>query len=100
MRLDINLATHPYEDARLFWKRWGGGLALLGLFTLVLLYFTLASWASARQDREMIRERKEQIAARDQERANAEAILNQPANRTVRDQSAFLNDLFERKAFS
>ena len=29
MRLDINLATRPYEDAREFWVRWGLGVGLL-----------------------------------------------------------------------
>jgi len=37
MRLDINLATRPYEDAREFWTRWGLGVGLLALLTLVLL---------------------------------------------------------------
>ncbi len=26
MRLDINLASQPYEDARQFWLRWGTAL--------------------------------------------------------------------------
>jgi len=36
----------------------------------------------------------------DQEKAKAEAILNLPENRSTRDRSQFLNDLFRRKAFS
>lgn len=100
MRLNINLATQPYEDARLFWKRWGAGLAGLGLVTLVLLYFTVAGWLAARQDRTLIDKAEQQIAARDLERSKAQATLNAPQNQTTRDQSAFLNDLFERKALS
>ena len=41
-----------------------------------------------------------EIAQRDQERAQAEAFLSQPQNRTIRDRSQFLNALIERKAFS
>jgi type IV pilus assembly protein PilN len=100
MRLDINLATQPYQDARLFWKRWGVVLAGLSLLTILLLYFTISGWISARQDRAMIHQREEQIAARDQERMQAQALLNAPQNRTIRDRSAFLNDVFERKALS
>ncbi|HEY1462631.1 MAG TPA: PilN domain-containing protein [Terriglobales bacterium] len=100
MRLDINLATQPYQDARLFWKRWGVVLAGLSLVTILLLYFTISGWISARQDRAMIHQREEQIAARDQERMQAQALLNAPQNRTIRDRSAFLNDVFERKALS
>lgn len=40
------------------------------------------------------------IAKRDQDRANAEAFLNRPENRTTRDESQFLNEVIERKAFS
>jgi type IV pilus assembly protein PilN len=100
MRVDINLATRPYEDAGPLWLRWGGALAVLGLFTLILLYSVLAGWAAARKDRSLIALREQQIAARDQERAKAEAILNLPENRSTRDRSQFLNDLFRRKAFS
>ena len=100
MRVDINLATRPYEDAGPLWLRWGGALAVLGLFTLILLYSVLAGWAAARKDRSLIALREQQIAARDQERAKAEAILNLPEDRSTRDRSQYLNDLFRRKAFS
>ena len=100
MLVDINLATRPYEDSGPLWLRWGGALAVLGLFTLVLLYSVLAGWAAARKDRSLIERREQQIAARDQEKAKAEAILNLPENRSTRDRSQFLNDLFRRKAFS
>jgi type IV pilus assembly protein PilN len=100
MRVEINLATRPYEDAGPFWLRWGGALAATAVVTLVLLYTVLAGWSGARRDRSLIAQREEQIAARDQEKAKAEAILNLPENRSTRDRSQFLNDLFRRKAFS
>jgi len=100
MRLDINLATHPYEDAREFWFRWGGALAALGIITLGLLYFTFLGWESARKDRSLIRQRQEQIAARDKEKADAQVLMNLAPNSSTRDRSQFLNDLFYRKSFS
>jgi type IV pilus assembly protein PilN len=100
MRVDINLATRPYEDSGSLWLRWGGALAVLGLFTLMLLYAVLTGWAAARKDRILIAQREQQIAVRDQERTRAEEILNLPENRATRDRSQFLNDLFLRKAFS
>jgi type IV pilus assembly protein PilN len=100
MRLDINLATHPYEDVGSFRLRWGGVLAGLGLLTLLLVYSAVAGWATARKDRDLIRQSQAQIAARDQEKANAEAILNRPENQNTRDRSQFLNQLFQRKAFA
>lgn len=100
MRVDINLASRPYEDQSSFWLRWGGGLAALGVITLVLLYFLFVGWMSAKNDRALIQQREDQIAARNQEKARAEAILNLPENSSTRDRSQFLNDLFQRKAFS
>src|ERR1700730_2581928 len=100
MRVDINLATHPYEDSGPLWLRWGGALAVLGFFTLILLYSVVAGWTSARRDRSLIRQSQQQIAERDQEKVKAEATLNLPENRSTRERSQFLNDLFRRKAFS
>lgn len=100
MRLDINLATRPYEDARQFWLRWGTALGVAVVLTLVLLTFTITGWVNARHDHAKVAEFRAQIAQRDQKRAQAEAFLNQPQNRNTRDQSQFLNELIERKSLS
>src|ERR1700688_2211875 len=100
MRLDINLASRPYEDARQFWMRWGTAAIALGLLTLVLLAADITGWVNARRDRAAIAQKRAMIAERDRIRASAERVLNLPENRSTRDQSQFLNELIERKAFS
>lgn len=100
MRLDINLASQPYEDARQFWMRWGTAVGAAAVLTLVLLALDVTGWMNARRDRAAIAEKRAMIGDRDQLRANAERILNLPQNRSTRDQSQFLNELIERKAFS
>lgn len=100
MRVDINLATHPYEDERLFWMRWGSILGGLSVVLLVLLFLIIHGWEQARSAQRLVASGEQRVAALDGERASAEAILNRPENRTTRDRSQFLNDLFERKAFS
>jgi type IV pilus assembly protein PilN len=100
MRLDINLATRPYEDAREFWVRWGLAVGLLALLTLFLLAWTVRSWQVAGRDRQTIAQLQAQIAERDRERAQAQAFLDMASNRSTRDQSQFLNGLIQRKAFS
>jgi type IV pilus assembly protein PilN len=100
MRVEINLGTLPYEDARQFWVRWGGGLAALILVSLLLLAYTALGWVNASKDRQNMRQYETQIAKLDQEKSTAQAMLNLPQNTNTRDRSAFLNDLFERKAFS
>jgi len=100
MRVDINLASQPYEDARRFWMRWGSALVALGILTLLLLSMTVNGWLGARKDRQLIRQYEQQSAARDQEKSDAMALLNLPQNSSTRDRSQFLNDLFQRKSFS
>ena len=100
MRLDINLATHAYEDSKQFWMRWGIGVALLGCLTLGLLIAAIHGWYDARVDRKKISDLRSQIAQRDQEQASAEEMLNRPENRVMREKSQYLNELIARKAFS
>ncbi len=100
MRIDINLASLPYEDARQFWKRWGTALGILGLLTLVLLVLDITGFVDAHRDRVAMGQKRALIADRDRLRAEADRILNRPENRTTRDQSRYLNELIERKAFS
>ena len=100
MRLDINLASQPYEDARQFWMRWGTAVGAVGLLTLVLVTMTITGWVNARRDHAAIAQTQAKIADRDQTRAEAERFLNLPKNRTTRDESQFINDLIDRKTFS
>ena len=100
MRIEINLASQPYEDSRRFWTYWGTGLALLALVTLLLGFMAVSGFIQASRERARIAGLQKQIAAYDQEKSRAEAMLNLPENRIVRDRSRFLNDLFQRKTFS
>jgi type IV pilus assembly protein PilN len=100
MRLDINLATHAYEDARQFWMRWGTAVALLGVVTVGLLIASITGWYNARVDRKKISDLRAQIAQREQEQTSAEAMLNRPENRVMREKSQYLNELIARKTFS
>jgi type IV pilus assembly protein PilN len=100
MQININLATQPYEDSSRFWTYWGTGLALLGLATALLVFLAGTSFMNASKDRAQMSKLRTEIAAYDQDKGRAEAILNQPQNRTLRDRSRFLNELFQRKAFS
>jgi type IV pilus assembly protein PilN len=100
MRLDINLASHPYEDARQFWLRWGSAAGALGIVTLVLVTLTITGWLNARRDHAAMAEKRAMIADRERIRTNAEDFLNRPENRNTRDTSQFLNQLIESKSFS
>ena len=100
MRLDINLASQPYEDARQFWLRWGTALVVTGILTVALLIFTVMGWFAARVDHATIASYRAEIAQRDRTRQQAQEFLNRPENRSTRDQSQFINELIERKSLS
>lgn len=100
MRIDINLASQPYEDARRFWTNWGTALGLLGFATLLLVFVAATRLINANHERKEIADMESVIAKFDAEKAQAEATLNRPQNRLTRDRSQFLNELFARKAFS
>jgi hypothetical protein len=99
MRLDINLASQPYEDAKQFWTHWGTAVGAVAVLTLGLLIMTIGGWVHARRDHIAMAERRAAIDDRDRIRASAESFLNRPENRNTRDTSQFLNELIERKAF-
>src|SRR2546428_10961417 len=100
MHIDINLATHPYQDARRFWRQWGLGLSALAILTLLLAYTTVSGFVSARSDRNLIKQREQQIAERDRERTKAERLLNLTADRSICVLSQLVYELIQRKSFS
>jgi hypothetical protein len=100
MRLDINLASQPYEDARAVYLRWGGALALVVALTLALVGFAVYQWRSTRDSAGRSSELRRQITRIERERAENQAILNRPENRSTRERSQFINGLIVRKSFS
>jgi len=100
MRISINLATRPYEDLRSFFLRWGVLLAVMLAITAALVYKGFDGWRHTRDVGHSIAEKETAMSRMDREINSAQVTLNQPNNKTLRDQSEFLNELIARKAFS
>ncbi len=100
MRLDLNLASRPYENVRDFYVRWGGFLALTLAATALLVAFAVHGFTRARDVNREISDKRADIARLRDEARRGQAVLDLPANRTVRDRAAFVNDLIAHKAFS
>ncbi len=100
MRLNINLASQPYEAAREFGRRMTMLIAGLGIVALLLVGYIVYQRAHTRSINRQLAQVQQQIDALSHEEAQARVILNKPANRVIADQADFLNELFARKALS
>ena len=100
MRLNINLATRPYEDVRKFLARWGTLTALLAVITAGLLYLAISNWRSSRTINSQIAEYQAKIDGLEKDRTNAADTLNKPENKAVAGTSRFFNDVIQRKSLS
>ncbi len=100
MRININLASNPYEVAQEYTRRFGLLVAALAVLTVGLIGYILYQRAQTRDIDHQIAKAQQEIAGLDGEKTKALAVLNQPQNREVADESQFLNNLFARKALS
>ncbi len=100
MRININLASNPYEAAREYARRMGMLVAGLTLLAVGMMGYILYQRSQTRDIDRQIAEARQEIASLDAEKAQAQATLNLPQNRDIADQSQFLNTLFARKALS
>ena len=100
MRVNINLATRPYEDVQQFLLRWITIVALIAALTVGLLYYTARSWRESRDVNQQISKLQAEMNRLDREKADGLAMLSRPENRETAEQARFLNNVIVRKAFS
>lgn len=100
MRVNLNLATQPYEDVRQFFVTWGAAVLFAMVASVVLIAMAVQGWRQSRQIERDIHAKQGQIAALKQEEKKAEDLLKQPQNSGTRARSVLLNSLIIRKSFS
>ncbi|HVJ06197.1 MAG TPA: PilN domain-containing protein [Candidatus Saccharimonadales bacterium] len=100
VRLNINLATKPYQDIRRVLLQWGGLVVLLAVCTMALCWYAVSSWRESRDVNAKIATLETELAALDRQQADAVAVLRNPQNSSVVETSKFLNGLIARKSFS
>ncbi len=100
MRLNINLATQPYEDVRKFLAKWGLLTLVLAAATALLVFMAVRNWRDSRTINAQIADMHQKMEALEKTRAKAIATLNEPGNKVVAEKSRFLNDAIQRKSLS
>lgn len=99
MRIGINLASRPYQDEGLFYRRWGSALMASILVTVFLIAASVHHYQNSRKEWASARAAEAKLAELKKEEAQAQQILAEPQNRGTRDQSQFLNASIQRKSF-
>ena len=100
MRITVNLASHPYVELRPTYNR-------LRTWMLILALTGLALWFLYRSERTQAQDAQARVASVDHhvqqlenEQRSYVALMQQPKDAAILQQSDFLNGLFRRKAFS
>lgn len=100
MRVQLNLASHPFVELGPLYLRLRVLIALLGI-VLVPLWFLLATEKrQAAEAQARLSAVQQRIHAIQAQRQAFEAQMREPQNAAVLTQSQFLNQLFASKAFS
>ncbi|HEX3435131.1 MAG TPA: fimbrial assembly protein [Pseudacidobacterium sp.] len=100
MRVTINIASRPYVELRPIYARlrlWMLILFLLAIPFGWLLHIEQQRASAATAHVRAMQARVEQMQRQQQ---SSQALMRQPQNAAVLEQSDFLNNLFRRKAFS
>ena len=100
MRLNINLATRPYQDLNRFLRRWMIAVGVFAVASIALAFFAWHQYSAGRDINQKIRAQEEQIKQFDAQKAAAARILGDPTNKQVADTAHFLNTQIAKKAFS
>jgi type IV pilus assembly protein PilN len=100
MKVNVNLASRPYEDAGRFYRIWIPLLVVLALLTFAASARAISVYRQSRvADHEMAKI-DQRLGDLDRQRRDAEATLNLPENSGTRDAAQFLNEAFRLKGFS
>jgi hypothetical protein len=100
MRLNINLASQPYQDLNRFLRRWMIAVGVFAVASLALALFAWHQYSAGREINRQINEQQKQIRQFDEQRAAAVKMLAEPSNKEVADTAHYLNLLIAKKAFS
>ena len=100
MRISVNLASQPYVELRPVYNRLRTWMAILALTGVALWFLYRAERSQAQDAMAHVAAVQHHVQELEQERSHYQAMMQEPKNAAILQQSDFLNGLFRRKAFS
>lgn len=100
MRITLNLATQPYIDLRSILVRLRVIAAILAVVSVPLWLLQRSEQHKAQVATVRVQAMENNVQRLEQQQRSYRALMQQPQNAAVLEQSEFLNSLFRRKAFS
>ncbi len=100
MRIRVNLASHPYVELRPVYRRLRTWILILVLLGGALYYLYRNERGQAQDTQVRVAAVQSHVSALERQQQSYQALMRQPKESAILEQSGFLNSLFQRKAFS
>lgn len=100
MRIHVNLASHPYIELRPVYNRLRTWMLIFALLGLALWFLYRSERTQARETMARVSSVQHHVQQLEAQQSSYIAMMRQPKDAAILEQSDFLNSLFRRKAFS
>jgi type IV pilus assembly protein PilN len=100
MKITVNLASQPYVELQPVYKRLRTWMAILALTGCALWFLYHSERGQAEAARDRVATVHQHVQQLENEQQQYTALMAQPKNAAILQQSDFLNSLFQRKSFS
>ena len=100
MKISVNLASRPYVELGSVYNRLRTWMAILAVLGLAMWFLYRSERNQAQETMARVHAVEQHVHQLEQQRQSYTALMQQPKDAAILNQSDFLNDLFRRKAFS
>jgi type IV pilus assembly protein PilN len=100
VKIAVNLASHPYVELRSIYNRLRTWILILALVGGAVWYLYRNERGQAEATQAQVSQVENHVHQMEQQQQKYRALMQQPKDAEILQQSDFLNSLFQRKAFS
>jgi type IV pilus assembly protein PilN len=100
MKISVNLASRPYVELGAIYNRLRTWMAILAVLGVALWFLYRSERSQAQEKSAYVASVESHVRQLEQQQQSYQALMRQPKDAAILDQSDYLNDLFRHKAFS